>query len=331
MSAPARERFTLVATGGEARAQEFAALVRAGLGATPKWLPCRYFYDREGSRLFEEICQLEEYYLTRAEREILQASAAEIAARFPAGTILVELGSGSAAKTRLLIEAFLAAHGGLRYIPIDISCEMLEESSLSLLEDFPGLRVDAICGEYREALRHLREAPEQPRLVLWMGSNVGNFDRPEAAVFLGEVVRLLGPADGLLLGVDLRKDRAVLERAYDDSRGVTARFNLNLLARVNRELGGRFDLGAFRHRAVYAEGPGRVEMYLVAVRPHRVRIEGLSLEVSFLAGEAIHTESSYKYALTEIDALARAAGFRPEARWLDAEGRFAVDLWRSGG
>ncbi len=328
MTAPARvrERFTLIEARSAADPEAFARDVAAGLTRSPKQLPCRYFYDREGSLLFEAICRLPEYYLPQAEREILESRAAEIAALLPAGTCLVELGSGSAAKTRILIEAFLRRQRELRYVPVDISRTMLEESSLALLAAHPALRIVGVAAEYAEGLEKLTAVASGPKLVLWLGSNIGNLDRSEAARFLRRVRGLMGRGDRLLVGIDIRKDRAVLERAYDDSQGVTARFNRNVLARINRELGGRFDLDAFEHRAVYNEELGRIEMYLVSARAQRVPIDRLGLTVPFAPGEAIHTESSYKYSLAEIDALAATAGFGIERRWLDSGRRFSESL-----
>jgi L-histidine Nalpha-methyltransferase len=305
---------------------EFAREVERGLTGSPKRLPCRFFYDEQGSLLFEEICALSEYYVTRAERDILCEHADEMARLFPHEIALVELGSGSAAKTRLLIEAFLRRHPSLRYMPIDISPTILEESSRELLRAYPRLEVVAVAAEYREGLARVRSETERPKLILWLGSNVGNLDRGEAAEFLRGVRETMADGDRMLMGVDLRKDRHTLERAYDDSRGVTARFNLNLLARINQELGGRFDLSRFRHRAVYNQAIGRVEMYLDSLVEQRVRIEALGREIAFAAGESIHTENSYKYRLSEIDALASAAGLRVEQRWLDQDVRFSVNL-----
>ena len=311
--------------------EEFAREVERGLTASPKRLPCRYFYDQQGSRLFEEICALPEYYLTRAERQILQERAEEIAALFAEEVALVELGSGSAAKTRLLIEAFLHRHASLRYVPIDISPTILEASSLALLQAYPRLEIVAVAAEYREGLVRLQVETGRAKLILWLGSNVGNLDRPEAARFLRRVRETMTERDRLLVGIDLRKERAVLEAAYDDARGVTARFNLNLLARINQELGGRFDLTRFRHRAVYHEPMGRVEIYLDSLQTQRVRIEGLDLDVSFEAGEPIHTENSYKYSIEEIAALAQAAGLALERQWFDAERQFSVNLLAGSG
>jgi dimethylhistidine N-methyltransferase len=310
-----------------------AASVKRGLTRERgKQLDCCWFYDEEGSRLFEEICATPEYYVTRAEDEILSAHASEIAARVEPSTTVVELGSGSATKTRRLLEALLARPGPasrrLHYVSIDISPSALAASARDLLARYPALEVTSICADYDDGVARLRDVTGPPRLVLWLGSNVGNFHRPDAAAFLGRVRAQLDPGDRFLLGVDLRKDRRVLERAYADAAGVTARFNRNLLARVNRELGGDFDLGAFRHRATWDEEKGRIEMWLVSAKAQRARIALLDLDVAFAAGEAIHTEDSYKYSLAEIDALAEAAGFAADARWLDGGERFADALWR---
>jgi dimethylhistidine N-methyltransferase len=305
---------------------EFARDVRHGLRQTPKALSCRFFYDAEGSRLFEAICALPEYYLTRAERAILRNHADSIVAACPPAVTLVELGSGSAVKTRWLIEALLRRQPNLRYVPIDISPTALTDSTQQLVDDYPQLEVAAIAAEYREGLRQLPTAAPGPKLVLWLGSNVGNFDRVEATNFLREVRQALTTDDRLLLGIDLRKDASILERAYDDRQGVTATFNLNLLARINRDLGGHFDLGAFRHRAVWNDTAGRVEMYLVSTGKQRVRIDALEMEVAFAEGEAIHTENSYKYSPEEIAALAKAIDCSIMGRWTDAEGRFSENL-----
>src|SRR5215468_1144444 len=285
---------------------ELARDVTAGLTAEPKHLSCRYFYDREGSRLFAAICELPEYYLTRAETEILQRHAREIAALFPDDVTVIELGSGSAVKTRLLLDALVPGRR-VRYVPIDICRPVLEESTADLLQRFPSLEIVAVAAEYHEALRHLRRKSDRPRLLLWLGSNIGNFTRAEAATFLRRIRDTMTPADRMLVGVDLRKDRAVLEAAYDDAAGVTAAFNLNLLARINHELGGNFDLSAFQHRAIYNEEVGRIEMYLVSTRAQSVTIRRLGLTVRFAAGETVHTEYSYKYSLAEIHAVATAA------------------------
>jgi len=319
-----------VGTGREVVLEDFAAAVRDGLGADEgsKALSCAWLYDREGSLLFERICALPEYYPTRCEEQILRTHTDAILSGLAPDTDLVELGSGSAVKTRVLIEALLARRGRLLYAPIDISRSMLEASSRELLADYPGLRVLGVAADYRDGLHELRARLAGPRLVLWLGSTVGNLERAEAARFLTEVRVDLDSRDRLLLGVDLRKDRGTLERAYDDAQGVTARFNKNLLARINRELGGRFDLDAFAHVASYDEELGRVEMHLESLREQVVRIEALGLDVRFAAGERIHTESSHKYSRREIEELCRSAGYTLEEQWLDAGGRFSLNRLR---
>jgi dimethylhistidine N-methyltransferase len=325
MISPARG-LTLIAMEASQRLTAFGRDVRAGLMRSPKSLSCAYFYDEAGSLLFEQICELPEYYLTRAEHAILEAHATEIVSGLPNPVSLVELGSGSAAKTRILIEQLLRRQKSLCYTPIDICRPVLEASSLQLLDRYPSLEVVAVAGEYHDGLRHLRTAGGRHKLILWLGSNVGNFDRLDAGRFLRQVRETMVDEDRLLLGVDLRKNRAILVAAYDDAQGVTARFNLNLLARINSELGGHFDLAAFQHRAVYDEDVGRIEMYLDSLHEQQVAIDGLGLTVSFAAGEAIHTENSYKYSFAEIDALATSADLRVEERWLDRESRFALNL-----
>ena len=323
-------RLRLVAAPGSGDRADFAGDVRAGLTARPRRLSCLYFYDERGSRLFEEICELPEYYLTRAERSILESHAGDLAAG-PAGRVdLVDLGSGNSGKTRLVIEALLRRQGRLRFIPVDISVSMLLESSRALVDSYPGLEVLAVAGEYHDGLDHLEKEAGPPRLVLWLGSNVGNFTPAEAVAFLRRLGGAMRPGDALLIGIDLRKDPASLVAAYDDAAGVTARFNLNLLARINRELGGRFDLDAFAHEARWNEAGGRVEMHLRSLRRQSVRIEALGLEISFAEGETIHTENSCKYSLQGIEELAAAAGFAIERQWLDRGRLFSLSLMTCG-
>jgi dimethylhistidine N-methyltransferase len=307
----------------------FAEDVRRGLGARPKRLPCVHLYDAEGSRLFEAICELPEYYLTRAERSILVEHADDIVAKLEPESALVELGSGSSQKTRLLIEAFLRAQPRLRYVPIDVSREMLSESAHALAADYPRLEVHALAADYHAGLRALPLHRDEPKLVAFLGSSIGNLERDEAASFLREVAVHTGARDRVLLGVDLRKDRRTLERAYDDAAGVTARFDANVLARINRELGGHFALDRFHHRADYDAALGRVSMHLVAEGAQQVRIDALGMVVDFEDGETIHTEDSWKYAPEEIDALAASAGLATEARYFDAERRFSLSLLRA--
>jgi dimethylhistidine N-methyltransferase len=316
---------------GDARAA-FAEDVRRGLTSRRKFLPPKYFYDALGSKLFEAICLLPEYYLTRAEDEIFAARAADIAAAAAADGArlsLVELGSGSASKTRRLIEAVLARQSELLYVPVDISRAALEESAHALLDEYRGLRVAAYACDYDAALPRLRghAASGERALVLFLGSNVGNFDPAEARAFLRRLRQSLLPGDRLLVGADLRKDRATLEAAYDDAHGVTAAFNLNLLARINRELGADFNLRRFRHVAVYDEEAGRVEMHLESLRAQTVSVAALNLVVEFAEGERIHTENSYKYDLAGLLRLAEETGYASTNTWLDEEERFSSNLF----
>ncbi len=321
-----RAGYTLSETPAEREAADFANAVAAGLTLPEKSLPCRFLYDARGSRYFDAICELPEYYLTRAEHEILVARAGAIAAHFDEPATLAELGSGSARKTRLLIEAFLSRHAALRYVPIDISRSALAASARSLLARYPGLEVHAIASEYHEGVRLLRGLAPGPKLVAWLGSNVGNFDRSEAAGFLRRVRLALGASDRLLLGVDLRKSRAMLEAAYDDAQGVTARFTRNLLGRIDRELGGRFGADSFSHRARWCEDEGKIEIHLVSRRAQRIPIAALGLEITFARDEAIHIEDSFKYSPAEIDDLLKAASLRRDASWLDVQSRYSLVL-----
>lgn len=310
-------RFRLLLSDANRFLTDFAEDVRAGLATMPKRLSCRFFYDAEGSRLFEEISGLPEYYLTRAEREILHRFAEEIVGLVPEPVLLIELGSGSATKTEIMLETLGRRQRPVRYIPVDISPTALTESAGNLLGRYPWLEIIAIAGDYEYGLDQLSVLGASPKLILWLGSNIGNLERREAAGLLRRIRAGMKADDRILIGIDLRKDRAILERAYNDSRGVTARFNLNLLARINRELGGQFDLTAFRHQAIYDETLGRIEMHLMSVRPQTVAIQRLGLSVSFEAGERIHTENSYKYSPEEIEALAKAAGLKILGQWFD--------------
>ncbi len=306
---------------------DLAREVRAGLTAAQKTLPCRFFYDAEGSRIFEEICALDEYYLTRAEDEILARHAAEIVSSVAPGAVVVELGSGAATKTRRVLEAHIARGGQPSFAMIDISSSALRDSARELEASFPALAVQGVAAEYQDGIELLGAEKRAPWLVLWLGSNVGNLDREAAAHFLGRVRARLGSEDRFLLGVDRRKSRDVLERAYDDASGVTARFNFNLFARIDRELGGHFAGAAFRHVALYDEERGRIEMHLESLEAQVVRIDALELDVAFARGERIHTEDSYKYSEAEVAELGRAAGFRVERTYTDSAGRFLSVLF----
>lgn len=308
--------------------QRFASDVRVGLSSTPKHLFPKYFYDELGSQLFEAICLLPEYYLTRAENEIFARHADAIVSEVSAPKVsLVEMGSGSALKTRLVIEALLRRQTELLYVPVDISAGALETSSRVLLQSYPRLRIEAYAADYYDALNALSGSGRGRTLALFLGSNVGNFDPTEARAFLSALRRVLAPGDALLLGADLKKSRPVLEAAYDDALGVTASFNLNQLARINRELGADFDLRAFRHQAVYNEELGRVEVYVVSLRAQRVSLRGLEIEVVFDEGERVHTENSYKYDLAGLSELAAATGYARARTWLDEREQFSSNLF----
>jgi L-histidine Nalpha-methyltransferase len=305
----------------------FAEDVRRGLSGSPKSLSPKYFYDELGSQLFDAICLLPEYYLTRAENEIIERYAAEIVNSVAGDKTLLEMGSGSASKTRLIIEALLKKQSSLLFMPVDISASALESSSRILLQSFPRLRIEAYAAEYFDALAVLSERQQRGRtLALFLGSNISNFGRAEAPKFLRALRRVLKTGDALLLGADLKKDRSVLEPAYDDALGLTAAFNLNLLARVNRELDGNFNLRAFKHHAFYNEEIGRVEIYIESISPQTVKIAKLNLEVHFEPGERIHTENSYKYDLAGIGQLARETGYTCARTWLDSQQRFSSNL-----
>jgi L-histidine Nalpha-methyltransferase len=303
-----------------------AADVRRGLTAPARWLPCKYFYDSTGSALFEQICELPEYYLTRAETAILREHAPAVVDLCPSPLELVELGSGSARKTRLLIEACLRRRPRLTYYPLDIAAESLRDAARGLLADYAGLRVVGLVGEYADGLAYLARREGPPRLVAFLGSTVGNLNEEELAAFLDGLRRTLRPEDRFLLGFDLLKDPAVLIAAYDDAQGVTARFNLNVLARVNRVLGADFDQSAFRHRAVFNARRGRVEMHLVSTRPQTVRVPALDLALPFKEGETIHTENCYKHSREGMRAILARHGFEVARAFTDSAGAFCVFL-----
>ena len=300
--------------------------VKTGLTAHPKRFLPKYFYDELGSQLFEAICLLPEYYLTRAENEILARYSNEIVASVEGQKTLLEMGSGSASKTRLLIEALLREQPDLLFVPVDISATALESSSRILLQSYPPLRIEAYAADYFAGLAELAKKPRGRTLALFLGSNISNFDQEDAIRFLKAMRNVLQHGDALLLGADLKKDPAVLEAAYNDALGVTSAFNLNVLARINRELGGNFDLRAFRHYAFYNSQLGRIEIYIESLFNQRVRIAKLDLEVEFSVGELIHTENSYKYDEAGIDLLAATTGFKRARTWLDSAERFSSNL-----
>ena len=294
--------------------------VIAGLSLPQKSLPPKYFYDAEGSRLFERICRLPEYYLTRAELSLTRAHLDAIARFAGRGCELVEYGSGASLKTRLLIRAL----GPSAYVPVDISAAALAGASRRLAREFPRLHLFAVTGDFSQPLRLpvFRAHAGGRRIVYFPGSTIGNLVPEEAQAFLKMTRGQVGRAGAMLVGVDLKKDASVLHAAYNDARGVTAAFNLNLLRRINRELGADFDLRRFRHYAFYNPAPGRIEMHLVSLRRQTVDVGAYRFE--FAPGETIHTENSYKYSVEEFSALAADAGFRAAHVWQDARKRFAL-------
>jgi L-histidine Nalpha-methyltransferase len=310
--------------------EDFGSDVRVGLTASPKWLPPRWFYDQLGSSLFDAICFLPEYYVMRAEAEVLTTYAGEIADAFGADIRLVELGSGAARKTRILLDAL--GDRAVEYVPVDVDPSMLERSARDLLIDYRGLRVSAVCADFARPSAALGQLPRfrGKTVVLFLGSTIGNLDPAAAVAMLTDLRRALAPGDALFLGADLRKSRAILDPAYDDALGVTAAFNLNLLVRMNRELGADFDPAAFRHRAFYDETRGRIEMHLVSTRAQRVHIRSLDLDVQFAEGESIHTESSYKHDAQTLAELASQSGFSIYRTWTDARNWFADVLMVAG-
>jgi dimethylhistidine N-methyltransferase len=309
---------------------QVAAAVREGLAARPKRLPPWLFYDAAGSLLFEQITDLPEYYLTRTERGILTAHGGEIIAQAAQGQRLqlVELGAGSADKTRLLLAAAVARQGTVLYEPVDVSPSALEAARERIEREMPGVRVVPRVEDYTQGLELGPAGPGERRLVLYIGSSIGNFEPPAAERLLSRVRAGLEPGDALLLGVDLRKEEATLLAAYDDAAGVTAAFNRNLLLRLNRELEGNFDPQAFAHRAVWNQAESCIEMHLESWKAQRVRLAALNFDVDFAAGESIHTENSYKYAPGAPQAMLAEAGFAPVQSWTDAQGWFAVCLGR---
>lgn len=302
-----------------------AEVVAEGLSKPQKSLPCRLFYDADGSALFEQICTLPEYYLTRTEQSILDEFATDILGAVGSEISFVELGSGSSRKTRRLISAALARQSALHYTAIDISAHFLRESAAVLLTEYPRLRVTAIAAEYNHGI-DAAPASSEPRLFLFLGSNIGNFDRPEAVAFLSRISNRMMPDDRLLVGIDLLKDRDVIERAYNDSAGVTAAFNGNILRRINTELGGDFDSRVFVHAAPFVEELARIEMRLVSARRQEVSIRALDRSYIFERGEYLHTENSHKYSLALFDQMSRLAGLRIAGVWQDTREWFAEVL-----
>ena len=305
----------------EAFSDPFAADVIAGLSASPKRLPPKYFYDEAGSQFFEEITEQSEYYPTRTELSILRDQAGDIAKHIPDHSALVDFGSGSSRKARLLMAAAPQIEA---YVPVDISGEMLELEAETTRREFPKLAVHPIVADFTKPFVLPDAVTSMRRTGMFPGSTIGNFEPHEAVAFLRHAAKILGRDESLIVGVDLEKDSDILHAAYNDAAGVTAKFNLNLLIRINRELGGNFDLSGFRHRAVYNRERHRVEMHLVSVVRQKVRVCGECFE--FRAGESIHTECSYKYSIESFGGLARGAGWAPAAVFMDPDRFFSIHV-----
>jgi dimethylhistidine N-methyltransferase len=307
--------------------QSFLNEVLAGLAKPQKQIPAKFFYDSRGCELFDAICELPEYYLTPTETAMMQQSAAEMAQLLGGGCLLIEYGSGASRKTRILLECLQPP----AYMPVDIACEQLRASSRDLAQAFPGMQVIAVCADYSEpiALPECTLPGLKRKAIYFSGSTIGNFTQAETVVFLKRAMQVVGPGGAMLVGVDIKKPQARLDAAYNDSRGVTAEFNLNLLARINRELNGDFRLKNFRHRAFYNAKEGRIEMHLESLVAQQAAIHGRHFD--FTAGETIHTENSYKYAVNEFQQLARQAGFEPLRVWTDAQQLFSVHYLSAGG
>ena len=305
----------------------FAADVLAGLKAERKRVPPKYFYDAAGSLLFDKITELPEYYPTRCEMSILRAQSGEIAKLVPPGAALVEFGSGSNRKVRILLDAGpeLAC-----YVPVEICREMVEQEAEDLRRDYPRLNVLPVVADFTKPFTLPPEAIAAPaRVGFFPGSTIGNFEPHEAAAFLRNAADILGPGATLIIGADLIKAPETLNAAYNDAEGVTARFNLNLLTRINRELGGNFDLKSFEHHAFFNRERSRVEIHLASLKRQKVKVCGETID--FRAGETIHTENSYKYSLESMSALARGVGWLPEAAWTDPKKYFSIQAFTLSG
>jgi L-histidine Nalpha-methyltransferase len=309
---------------------QFATDVLNGLSSTPKFLSSKYFYDDEGSRLFQEIMRLPEYYLTGCEHEIFSAQAAEIFRSFAnggSGFDLVELGAGDGTKTAVLIEHFLGRNADISYSPIDISQEALAALTTKFASEFPSLRMSPLTGDYFKILESLKNPSARRKVLLFLGSNIGNFSRELAVGFFRSLRRVMGENDLLFIGFDLQKDPKVIVPAYDDSEGVTARFNLNLLARINRELGGNFDLTKFSHYANYRPVEGSARSFLISREQQSVHIAALNRTFEFDQWEAVFMEISQKYSLRMIMELAAESGFAIKEQFFDSRRFYCDSLW----
>lgn len=312
---------------------QFAEDVLRGLTSTPKQLSSKYFYDDEGSRLFQEIMKLPEYYLTRSELEIFQTQTDAIFRSFANGDNafdLIELGAGDGTKTAVLVDHFLKQNADISYSPIDISQEALDALSVKFAAEFPALKIETRNGDYFKILRSLKNGDRRRKILLFLGSNIGNFTYEQSVEFFRHLRAVMNEDDLLFIGFDLQKDPHVIVRAYDDSQGVTARFNLNLLSRINRELGANFDLDKFSHYAVYRPVECAARSFLISREKQTVTIDALDRSFDFDQWEAIFMEISQKYSLQMIDDLARESGFEIKQNFFDGRNYYCDSLWQLG-
>ena len=323
MARSALARTALPVEPGHPEATAFAADAVAGLTAMPKRLPPKYFYDVAGSELFERITTLPEYYPTRCELGILRDHAVDIAALIPQGAALIEFGSGASVKTRIVLGA---AKGLAAYVPVDISADFLERQAVELRKEYPGVAMLPVAADFSTPFELPIAIKGMPRVGFFPGSTIGNFEPHEACTFMRQAGETLGPGALFIVGVDLVKDLRVLQKAYNDKQRVTAKFNLNLLTRINRELGANFDISAFEHHAFYNREKSRIEMHLASMKRQKVRLCGETID--FRAGETIHTENSYKYSVESFGAMARGSGWSPIEVWTDADKCFSVHALR---
>jgi len=297
---------------------DFYNEVLTGLQASPKVIPPKFFYDEVGSNLFEQICQLPEYYPTRTERDILSRNAREIASIIGTHSYILEPGCGSCEKIRILLETLKPK----AYVPMDISRDYLQKSAQAISDAYPWLDVHAACVDFTAPIELPFCPDDEHKLAFFPGSSIGNFEPKHAKQFLRQIVDMVGSGGGLLIGVDLKKEEQILHQAYNDNAGVTAEFNLNLLSRINEELDANFNLDEFNHHAFYNSEVGRIEMHLVSQKSQKVKVGDYFID--FSAGESIHTESSYKYTVIEFQELAIDAGFKPRQVWTDSGELFSV-------
>lgn len=299
-----------------------------GLTDDPKWLSSLYFYDQKGSELFEEITRTPEYYPTRTEQSILEGHGIEMLRAAGADLLLAELGSGSSSKTRVVLRELLEVQGPSTYMPVDVSADFLAKVAKDLETDFPGLHVEPIAAEYKDGLRRIGATDATRRLVLFLGSSLGNFEPEEQTGLLRVAHDALDDGDAFLLGTDMVKDAATLEAAYNDAAGVTAAFNKNILSHLDARLDGANDVDAFEHVAFWSPERSRIEMHLKAIRPVTLTYPGADLSVDIAEGEMIHTENSYKFTPERVQEMAAAAGWTLERTWTDAKGWFGLHLLR---